>query len=214
MDEQARRSEFMSALATEHFVLQTATSTSVSESASRASLYIMSLSSVLVAMGFVSQTPDAFVPFVATVLPGLFVLGVFTVLRLVDNATENLQFLAGIARIRGYYRTLTPEAATYFAAEGGRWPEPTTLAHRRGPLPLLFTSASMIAFINSIVAGAGVALLTNELSDGGHTALAVLSGTPVALALMTTFYAFQRWRYRIFDANTPHEHSADTTMPA
>jgi hypothetical protein len=54
MDEQARRSEFMSALTTEHFVLQSATSTSVSESASRASLYIMSLSSVLVAMGFVS----------------------------------------------------------------------------------------------------------------------------------------------------------------
>lgn len=202
--EEARRSEFMSALATEHFVLQTATSTSVSESASRASLYIMSLSSALVALGFVSQNADAFLPFVATVLPGVFVLGVFTVFRLVDNAIENLQFLAGIARIRGYYRTLTPEAAAYFGAEGGRWPEPTTLARRRGPLPLLFTSASMIAFVDSIVAGAGVALLTNELLHGGHTALAVLAGTPVALGLMAAFYGFQRWRYSIFDtAETP-----------
>jgi hypothetical protein len=74
---------------------------------------------------------------VATVLPGLFVLGVFTVLRLVDNAIENLQFLAGVARIRGYYRSLTPEATGYFAAEGGRWPEPTLVAHGRGPLPPL-----------------------------------------------------------------------------
>ena len=125
MEEQDRRSELMSALSTEHFVLQTATSTSVSESASRASLYVMSLSSVLVATGFVAQTSEAFGPFVATVLPGVFVLGVFTFLRLVDNATENLQFLVGIARIRGYYRSLSPEAATYFPAEGGRWPEPT-----------------------------------------------------------------------------------------
>ncbi|HET6686955.1 MAG TPA: hypothetical protein VFH02_10570 [Jiangellaceae bacterium] len=199
MDDQAQRSELMSALVTEHFVLQTATSTSVNESASRASLYLMSLSSALVAMGFVSQTRDAFVPFVATVLPGLFVMGVFTVFRLVDNAVENLQFLAGIARIRGYYRRLTPDAAEFFAPEDGRWPEPTTLAQRRGPLPLLFTSASMIAFINSIVAGAGVALLANRLLAGDQTGLAVLIGVAVALALMTGFFTFQRRRYRVFD---------------
>jgi hypothetical protein len=202
MDEQGQQgqqSAFMSALVTEHFVLQTATSTSVSESASRASLYVMSLSSALVAMGFVSQTRDAFVPFVATVLPALFVLGVFTVLRLVDNAVENLQFLAGMARIRGYYRTLVPDAATYFPPEGGRWPEPTALALRRGPLTLFFTSASMIAFVNSIVAGAGVALLINELLDGGEIVLAVVAGVVVALALMAGFVVFQRWRYRVFD---------------
>lgn len=201
MDEQARRSEFMSALTTEHFVLQTATSTSVSESASRASLYIMSLSSTLIAMGFVSQTRAAFVPFVATVLPGLFALGVFTVFRLVDNAAENLQFLAGMARIRGYYRTLTPDAAEYFAGESGRWPEPTTLALRRGPLTPFFTSASMIAFVNSIVAGAGVALLVNELLDGGEVVPSVLVGVVVALGFMAAFLVFQRWRYGVFEPN-------------
>ena len=40
-----------------------------------------------------------------------------------DNAIENRQCLIGIARIRSYYRTLTPEAAVYFAAREGRWPE-------------------------------------------------------------------------------------------
>ena len=50
-------------------------------------------------------------------------LGVFTSVRLVDTAVENMQSLAGIARIRGYYRSLTPEAAAFFAAERGRWPE-------------------------------------------------------------------------------------------
>lgn len=198
MDEQTHRSELMSALTTEHFVLQTATSTSVSEAASRASLYIMSLSSVLIAMGFVSQTHDAFVPFVATAIPGLFVLGVFTVFRLVDNAAENLQFLVGMARIRNHYRTLTPDAGAYFAPEAGRWPEPTALALRRGPLTFFFTPASMIAFVNSFVAGTGVALLTNELLGGGRIGLAVGVGVTIAAFLMVVFFAFQRWRYRVF----------------
>ena len=209
MDEQERRSELMSALATEHFVLQTATSTAVSESASRASLYVMSLSSVLVATGFVSQTPVAFGPFLATALPGVFILGVFTFLRLVDNATENLNFLAGIARIRGYYRTLSPDAARYFPAEGGRWPESTLLAQRRGPLPLLFTSASTIAVVNSLVAGAGVALLMNEWITDGETVAVVLPGVVVALALLAVSYAFQRWRYGIFGRVEPLSESLE-----
>jgi hypothetical protein len=48
---------------------------------------------------FVAQQA-AFVPFVATVLPAVFVLGVFTVVRLVDALVEYNQFLAGIARVR------------------------------------------------------------------------------------------------------------------
>ena len=201
MDERERPPELMSAMTTEHFVLQTATSTSVSESASRAALYVMSLSSVLVAIGFVSQTSGAFVPFVATVLPGLFLLGVFTFFRLVDNATENLQFLTGIARIREYYRTLSPEATAYFPIDGGRWPEPSMLAQRRGPLPLLFTSASTIAVVNSMVAGAGAALLANAWLAGGVTVLVVSSGVVVAVALIAAAYAFQRWRYSVFERN-------------
>jgi hypothetical protein len=80
--------------------------------------------------------------------------------RLVDAAIEYNHFLAGMARIRGYYRTLTPEAADYFAAEGGPWPEARkTPALRLGFfIAFIATIASMVAFINSIVAGAGVAL--------------------------------------------------------
>jgi hypothetical protein len=211
VDDQAQRSALLSALVTEHFVLQTATSTSVNESASRASLYLMSLSSALVAMGFVSQTPEAFAPFVATVLPALFVMGVFTVFRLVDNAVENLLFLSGIARIRGYYRDLVPDAVEFFAPERGRWPEPTVLARRRGPVPLLFTSASMIAFVNSIVAGSGVVLLANELLDGRQIALAVLCGVAVALVCMVAFFSFQRWRYRVFEADVGRSATAVRT---
>src|SRR5438128_2235343 len=106
--------------------------------------------------------------FAAAILPALFVLGLFTTVRLIDTGIENQQSLRRIARIRGYYRTLTPEAAVYFSAESGRWPE----THAAPPLwsgalvAFLTTAASMIAFINSIVAGTGVTLLANSLFGG------------------------------------------------
>jgi hypothetical protein len=203
MEEQARQSAFMSALVTEHFVLQSAIGTAVNEAASRASLYIFSLSSALVAMGFASESQSALVPFAATVLPAIFLLGVFTVLRLVDTAVENLHFLAGIARIRGYYRTLAPEAEAYFAAESGRWPEPTMLSKRRGSLVLFFTPASMVAFINSLVAGAGVTLLVVQIFGRDDTLTAIALGVVTALVLSAAFLSFQHWRYRIFEPATP-----------
>ena len=200
MDEKARQEAFMSALVTEHFVLQTGANATVSEAGTRASLYILALSSSLVAMGFAAQSREVFVPFVATILPAVFLLGLFTVVRLVDAAIEYNHFLTGMARIRGYYRTLTPEAANYFAAEGGRWPEARrTPALRLGTfIAFITTIASMVAFINSIVAGTGVTLLANDRLGGGQTSLALGLGGAAAAILMAVFLAYQRWRYSTY----------------
>jgi hypothetical protein len=200
MDDKERQSAFMSALVTEHFVLQTAANGTISEAAARASLYVFALSSSLVAMGFASRSREVFVPFVATVLPAVFLLGIFTVIRLVDTGLENQQCLAGIARIRRYYRTLTPEAAVYFAAESGRWPEArATPALWLGPaVAFLSTAASMLAFTNSIVAGAGVTLLAGDLLGSGRTGIALWLGVATAMVLTAAFLAYQKWRYRLF----------------
>jgi hypothetical protein len=197
IDETQRQQAFMSALVTEHFVLQTAASATVSEAAARTSLYVFSLSSSLVALGFTSQSPETFRLFAAAVLPALFVLGLFTIIRLVDTGLENQQFLRGIARIRGYYRTLTPEAAEYFSAASGRWPEPGSMpVYRSGAfVALLTTAASMIAFINSIVAGTGVTLLATSLL-GDRIDLAMGLGVAATAALMALFLVYQISRYR------------------
>jgi hypothetical protein len=215
MDDNDRQAAFMSALTTEHFVLQTAASATVSEAASRASLYVFSLSSSLVAMGFASRSWEVFLPFAAAILPALFMLGIFTIVRLVDTGIENQQYLAGIARIRGYYRTLTPEAAAYFSAESGRWPEAHSAPPLRfGPLVAFFTTAaSMIAFINSIVAGAAISLLASNLLGLEHTVFALLLGVATALVLMAAFLAFQRWRYRISAPAEAHEVRPGTERP-
>jgi hypothetical protein len=209
MDEKERRAAFFSAITTEHFVLQTAASATVTESASRASIYILALSSSLVAMGFAVQSPEAFAPFVASILPAVFLLGLFTVIRLVDVTVEYQQYLREIARIRAYYRTLTPEAAEFFAAEHGRWPEarltPSLLLGRT--IASLTTTGTMVAFINAFVAAAGVTLLARRAMDTG-TGVAVLLGAGVALALVAGFYRYQNWRFRQFEPAASTEGAA------
>jgi hypothetical protein len=168
---------------------------------------VFALSSSLVAVGFASRSREVFVPFITIVLPAIFVLGVFAVMRLVDTALENMRCLAGIARIRRYYRTLSPDAAMYFAARHGRWPEGNSdPALRLGPLmAFLSTSASMIAFINSVVAGVGVALLAGDLLGADQTVWAMSLGVALAVALIAAFVAYERWRFRIFEHTAPSE---------
>ena len=136
------------------------------------------------------------IPFAAIVLPAVFVLGIFTVVRLVETALESRQYLRGIARIRGHYRTLGAEAARQFAAEHGRWPEAEPPALRLGTALAFFgTTASMIAVINHVVAGAGIALLTRYLSPTAPSWLAAVAGVAGALVLTWLFYLYQRWRF-------------------
>ena len=197
MNEKDPSSAFISALTTEHFVLQGALSGNTSEVGTRASLYLFSLSSSLVALGFASRSPELFTPFVAIVLPALFILGLFTAVRLVDSNLEGILYLNGIARIRQYYRSLTPEAAEHFSPQSGRWPENQSWpALRMGPnIGLITTTASMVAFLNSTVAGVGVAMLVGGLLRERRTLLASLIGAGVALVLMALFFLYQKWRY-------------------
>jgi hypothetical protein len=187
----------LSALTTEHFVLQSAVNATVSEAGARSTLYMMALSSSLVAVGFLAPASQVLMPFLAIVLPTLFALGVFTVIRLVDTALEAQQHLAGIARIHRLYRTISPQAAQAFAPHLQRWPE--TVVHEPSLglgrfMAMLGTSATMIACTNNLLAGAGVALL---LAQGFHVArtVAVTAGLLTFVVLSIAFYAFEQWRF-------------------
>jgi hypothetical protein len=170
MDQQAREQAFVSALATEHFVLQAARSAIVSEQIGRASIYMGTVSSALIALGFLAQVVTRLDPFVAALLPALFVLGELTFAALVRNTVENLVLLGQMQRIRGYYRGLVPEASQFFdppetdaqfqAALG-------TVGLQSSPGQRLFTGASLVAAINSILGGAGLAVLAARVADLG-----------------------------------------------
>ena len=199
MDEQSQRTALLSAMTTEHFVLQTANSATYLEASARSTLYVMALSSSLVAMGFLSGSAGILIPFAATVLPSVFLLGIFTVVRLVETGLESMHYLDGIASIRGYYRTLGPDAPRHFAPENGRWPEVESPAVRLGSLFAFFgTTASMIAVINNVVAGAGIALLTRLLIPAAPRWVDAAAGVVGAFVLTWLFYAYQRWRFSEF----------------
>ena len=202
MSEPSQQTALLSSLTTEHFVLQTAISSTYSEASFRSTLYVMALSSSLIAMGFLANSPDVLLPFAATVLPALFLLGIFTVTRLVETALENMHYLQGIARIRGFYRSLGGEAAHFFAPAFGRWPEIPSPAERLGPALASFgTTASMIAVINNIVAGAGIALLMRKFDFSTTTWVCAVVGVVSTLVLSVAFYFYQRWRFADFDAS-------------
>ena len=62
----------LTAVSTEHFTLQGARSQTMSESSARASLYVIAVSSALVALGFIgqlSEVGDVFNVFALSVLP-------------------------------------------------------------------------------------------------------------------------------------------------
>jgi hypothetical protein len=195
----ARRTAFEAALNNQYFVLQSSRGNTVAESGSRATLYVMALSSTLVATGFVSQSHAALGPFLAVVLPTLFVLGLFTMVRLVDTGVENLSCIRSMGRIRRYYAELVPEAPQFFGdrPDAGASALAAT-AIRRGRLVGLFTTASMIAVVNAVVGSAGIAMLVAHLRGGFNQGyiLPIALGVLVGLAFVAAFLVYQYRRYR------------------
>jgi len=168
--------EFMSALVTEHFALQSAATSTISESGSRVAIYLSALSSGLVAIGFASASPHALAALAFTVLPTVFILGWFTVVRLIDTSVANVVSLRRIELIRGYYASIVPSAAAYFQADD---PMTGTQGVRYGRWSFLFTMASMVIVVNSVLGGAAVALVFDlgvKVPVAVATAIGVVAG--------------------------------------
>ena len=190
MAEGESRQALLTALTTEHFTLQGARSQTVSESAGRSSLYLISVSSTLIALGFVSQASgggDAFQLFALTALPTLFVLGLFTFVRLVESSVEDVLYGRAINRIRHYYLELAGEDARYFLL--GAHDDPIgvvenmglSVRHWTGAWQLFFTASTAISVVNAIVGGSAIAILLGVTLDL-PLGIAALAGVAFALS--------------------------------
>jgi MFS family permease len=194
MDQQAREQAFVNALATEHFVLQAARSAIVGDQVGRATIYIGAVSGALIAFGLLAQVVSRLDPFVIAVLPALFVLGELTFAAMWHNTVENLVLLRKMQAIRGYYRGLVPEASQFFdppEADALHQAALGTVGLRVTPLQLLFTGASVVAAINSILGGAGLGLLAARLGQLGDS-VAVVVGLAVAVILFGLHLLYQQ----------------------
>jgi hypothetical protein len=165
------RQALLTALTTEHFTLQGARSQTVGESAARSSLFMFSVSSTLIALGFVSQASgggEAFQLFALTVLPTLFFLGVSTFVRLVQSSVEDIRYGRAINRIRHYYLELAGEDARYFLMSPHDDPRGvlSNMGLEQGSRWQLFAgTASTVSVVNSVVGAGGVAILLGLTLD-------------------------------------------------
>jgi len=203
VEDASDRAELLTALTTEHFTLQGARSQTMNESSSRAALYIGAVSSTLVALGFLGQLSpggDTFNTFALTVLPTLYLLGVFTFVRLVECGAEDFRYGLAINRIRGYYKQLAGDEANLFLLSGhddGRGVFANASVSPNGRTQY-FTFGSVVAVINSVVGGSAVAIALGAFVDAP---LGVAAGAGGVLAILSVA-ALLRFAERLLDART------------
>jgi hypothetical protein len=209
---QVDRQALLTVLTTEHFTLQGARGSTISESSARAALYVGALSSALVALGFIGQggqRSSVFDVFALVVLPTVFVLGIFTFNRLVASSIEDLLYARAINRIRQYYLHIAGSESRYIVL--GAHDDPVgALANmgiaRPSRWQLYFTIATVVAFLNAVVGGASVAF-----------ALAV-AGIPLVACVLAgsgaggmSLWAHLRWQQREHDQG---KHHGETFQPS
>jgi hypothetical protein len=184
-DEQLRQA--IQILTTEHFNLQSARSTTVSEAVGRLSTFLTTISGILIALGCVGTVASygsTFKVFTLVLLPALLLLGITTCARVAQTSMEDIHYIRGISRIRHFYVEIAPEIADYIvgsihddAASGMRglglqwsWWQP------------FVSIISLIAMVNSIIAGVLVALIV-AWTAGPPVGVVVVTGLVVALVV-------------------------------
>jgi hypothetical protein len=173
------RQALLTMLTTEHFTLQGSRSTTVSESSSRAALYMGSVSSTLIA------------------------LGVFTFVRTVESSVEDVLYGRAINRIRSYYLELAGPESRWFVMKGHD--DALGVLANMGLRPsrwrLSFTVSTMIATVNSVVGGSVVALLAGRLLDA-PLGVAAACG---AVGAVASFAMHRRWDRLLHERHGDYE---------
>jgi hypothetical protein len=194
------RQALLTALTTEHFTLQGARAQTTSESTARAGLYIAAVSSTLIALGFIAQASevgDLFNAFSLVVLPTLYVIGLFTFLRMSESAEEDLLYGRAINRIRHHYVALAGDEARLFMMSahddipGVMW----NMGLRPTRTQPYLTAAYMIAVVNSVVGGSAVALAMAATGDP-PLGIPVAVGALAAVASLVLMQRSQMTRFR------------------
>jgi hypothetical protein len=182
------RASLLTVLTTEHVTLQGARASTISESSVRATLYVGAVSSALIALGFLGQASEfgaAFDAFALVVLPTVYLLGLFTFVRLVQSSIEDLLCGRAINRIRSFYLQLSGEESRYILL-GGHDDVYGVLANMGIGKPsrwqLYLTLASMIAVLNSVVGGTTLPLAARLLSASIETSV-LIGGAALVLSL-------------------------------
>ena len=177
-------------MTTEHFTLQGARSSTISESTGRASVFLGAVSGGLIALGLVAtaaKTGAAFYIFGLIVLPTLAFVGLATFHRVLQTGIEDLAYARRIAQLRDYYFDHAPELAGFLPNPAERLPTPGLGIRLRQQF---LTVAGMVAVITAALSGSAAGLLAAVAS--GHSLIAAMvAGAVVAAAALTGLMRYQ-----------------------
>jgi hypothetical protein len=158
----ARRSDLLSIVTTEHFTLQGARATAISDANGRTGFFLATLSAVTVALAFVAQIgggiSDAFALFAVILLPLLLFIGLATFERLLQLAIENIRCVVAINRLRHYYLEIAPELQSHitlspFDDMAGVLASLGSVRTRMRPWDLVISNAGIIGVVDALLAG-------------------------------------------------------------
>jgi hypothetical protein len=152
----------------------------------------------LVAIAFVGQATDFGTPFYVfalTILPAMLVVGYATFMRVLQTQVDDAYFAIAISRIREYYKTLHPDAASLMIIPTGSEVQAiraeAALEKRSHRLQALFMISGMVAFVEALVAGAFVALVINRAFENGGI-WAVAMGILTAVSIVAALFLYIR----------------------
>jgi hypothetical protein len=175
---------------TEHFTLQGARSSTISESTGRANVFLGAVSGGLVALGLVAtagKTGAAFYMFGLILLPTLAFVGLATFHRVLQSGLEDLAYARRIGQLRDYYFDHAPELTGYLLNPAEVLPSPG-LGIRLWQQ--FVTAAGMVAVITSVLAGSAGGLLA-AVASGHSLVAALIAGVVVAASALTGLMRYQ-----------------------
>jgi hypothetical protein len=194
--------QVISIMTTEHYNLQTGRAMTISDANGRASLFLGTVSTSLVALAFVgglsrsgTGVGQAFYIFGLVLFPSLAFLGLVTFDRVLQSGIEDLIYARGINRIRHLYQEHAPEMRPYFvlSAHDDDAGVMGNSAMRSGVWQTFLSTAGMIAVINSVIVGAFVSLLLTALPASLPLGLSIGAGVA---AFLVSVFLHQRYQWR------------------
>ncbi len=165
----ARRSDLLSIVTTEHFTLQGARGTAISDANGRTGFFLATLSAVTVALAFVAQLAggigDAFALFAGILLPMLLFIGLATFERLLQLAIENIRCVVAINRLRHYYLEIAPELQPHITLSpyddmAGVLASLGSVRTKLRPWDLVISNAGLIGVVDALLSGIVSGLFT------------------------------------------------------
>ena len=203
-------SEVVAIMTTEHYNLQSGRSMTVADANGRASLFLGTVSTSLIALAFVGSMShsgtvvgEGVYAFALVLLPSLMFLGVVTFERVLQSAIEDTFYARGINRIRHLYQEQAPEMLPYFILSAHDDDDGImgNMAMTWNWWQMFLTTAGMIAVIISVLAGAFVGLLLAALFTQLPLGITVGIGGVIFVACVVLL---QRSQWVRWERNSAH----------